>query len=190
MSDSEIFVNESKLLCFVHPIFSYFGLWYFVHFSYVIFFRFFSVLTILPCKMYTKNTQYFCIFITFLPKVTKKPKTKNGMNKTIISWLGQNIPTFQISKIIWNMQVHMFQTLSTRWQKDTLTACVLFLAKNPTTYTLLAQLANEESGSGFDAKYYQRTLFCCKTGHAILRTIFFFRVIYVSIALIHILLIT
>ena len=91
--------------------------------------------------------------------LTKKPKTKNGINKTIISWLGQNIPTFQISKIIWNMQVHMFQTLSTRWQKDTLTACVLFLAKNPTTYTLLAQLAHEESGSGFDAKYYQKTLF-------------------------------
>ena len=38
-------------LCFVHPIFSSFGFWYFGHFSCVIFFPFFSVLPILPCKM-------------------------------------------------------------------------------------------------------------------------------------------
>ena len=35
-------------ICFVHPIFSSFGFWYFGHFSYVIFFPFFSIL---PCKM-------------------------------------------------------------------------------------------------------------------------------------------
>jgi hypothetical protein len=35
---------------------------------------------------------------------------------------------------------------------------MLFLAQNSTT-SLLAQLAHEESGSGFDAKYYQRTSF-------------------------------
>ena len=44
-------------------------------------------------------------FHNFFAKSDKKTKTKNGINKTIISWLGQNIPTFQISKIIWNMQV-------------------------------------------------------------------------------------
>ena len=68
---------------------------------------------------------------------------------------------------------------------------MLFLAKNSTTETLLAQLAHEESGSGFDAKYYQRTsFFCCKTGHAILRLDFpslrlnFFLVFYMfSLAL-------
>ena len=38
-------------LCFVHPIFSPFGFWYCGHFSCVIFFLFFSVLPILPCKM-------------------------------------------------------------------------------------------------------------------------------------------
>ena len=37
--------------CFVHLIFSSFGFWYFNHFSCVIFFPFFSVLPILPCKM-------------------------------------------------------------------------------------------------------------------------------------------
>jgi hypothetical protein len=35
-------------LCFVHPIFSSFGFWYFGHFSCVIFFPGFSVLPILP----------------------------------------------------------------------------------------------------------------------------------------------
>ena len=45
--------EKSKMLmnCFVHPIFSSFGFWYFGHFSCVIFFLVFSVLPILPCKM-------------------------------------------------------------------------------------------------------------------------------------------
>ena len=37
--------------CFVHPIFSSFGFWYFGHFSCVIFFPFFVILPILPYKM-------------------------------------------------------------------------------------------------------------------------------------------
>ena len=50
-------LNSRKLgtiflvLCFIHPIFSSFCFWYFGHFSCVIFFLFFSVLPILPCKM-------------------------------------------------------------------------------------------------------------------------------------------
>ena len=44
--------DQNKLhICFVHPIFSSFGFWYFGHFSCVIFFPFFSVLPILPSKM-------------------------------------------------------------------------------------------------------------------------------------------
>ena len=38
-------------ICFFHPIFLYFGRWYFGHFTCVIFFPFFSVLPILPCNM-------------------------------------------------------------------------------------------------------------------------------------------
>ena len=42
-------------------------------------FGFFSVLPILPCKMWTKITWYFRNFIA---KRDQKPKTKNGMNET------------------------------------------------------------------------------------------------------------
>ena len=68
-------------LCFVHPIFLSFCFWYFGHFSWVTFF--FSILPILSCKMYTKITLYFRIFITSSPRLTKNQKSKNGMNKIL-----------------------------------------------------------------------------------------------------------
>ena len=85
VSDSEIFGNESKLLCFVHPIFSSFGLWYFVHFSYVIFFPVFFCLDHLALQNVHKKYAIFLYFHNFFAKSDKKTKTKNGINKTIIS---------------------------------------------------------------------------------------------------------
>ena len=56
--------------CFVRPIFSSFGFWYFAHFSCVIFFLFPSCPSCLAkCRQRLRN-----IFVTSLPKVTKNQK--------------------------------------------------------------------------------------------------------------------
>ena len=60
-----------------------FGFRYFGHFSCVIFFPLFSVLPILPWKMKTKITQYFRIFVTWLPKVTQNQNLKMGWTKKL-----------------------------------------------------------------------------------------------------------
>ena len=56
--------------CFVHTIW-FFGLWYFGHFSWVIFILFFS--SWLSCLAKCKQ-RYFRIFVTSSPKVTKNEK--------------------------------------------------------------------------------------------------------------------
>ena len=63
------------LYCFIHPIFSSFGFWYFGHFSCVIFFPFF-----LSCpSCLAKCKHRLCnIFITSLPKVSINEKRKMG----------------------------------------------------------------------------------------------------------------
>ena len=65
------FKFELDIYCFVHPIFSSFGFWYFGHFSCVIFFPFFP-----SCpSCLAKCKQRLCnIFVTSLPKVTKNKK--------------------------------------------------------------------------------------------------------------------
>ena len=58
--------------CFVHPIFSFFGFWYFGHFSCVIFFPVFFPFCpscLAKCKQRLRN-----IFVTSSPKVTKNKK--------------------------------------------------------------------------------------------------------------------
>ena len=73
-ADFHLLLNRDHF-CFVHPIFSSFGFWYFGHFSCVIFFPFFSVSPILPCKIFHK----------FFTKSDQKLKTKNEMNETFKS---------------------------------------------------------------------------------------------------------
>ena len=71
--------------CFVHPIFSSFGFWYFGHFSCVIFFPFFFCLAHLALQNVNKDYITFSYFRNFVPKSDQKPKTKNGMNETIMT---------------------------------------------------------------------------------------------------------
>ena len=67
-------------LCFVHPI----CFWYFGHFSWVIFFPFFFRLAHLALQNVNKDYIIFSYFRNFVTKSDQKPKTKNGMNETII----------------------------------------------------------------------------------------------------------
>ena len=65
--------------CFVHPIFSSIGFWYFGHFSCVIFFPVFfpsCPSCLAKCKQRFGN-----IFVTSSPKVTKNQKPKMGWTK-------------------------------------------------------------------------------------------------------------
>ena len=62
------------LVCFVHPIFSSFGFWYFGHFSCVIFFPFFFCLGHLALQNVNKDYVIFLYFVTLLTKVTKNEK--------------------------------------------------------------------------------------------------------------------
>jgi len=68
--------------CFVHPIFSSFGFWYFGHFSYVIFFPGFFRFAHLALQNVNKDYIIFLYFRNFVTKSDQKPKTKNGMNET------------------------------------------------------------------------------------------------------------
>ena len=70
--------------CFVHPIFSYFGFWYFGHFSCVIFFPVFFRLAHLALQNVNKDYVIFSNSRNFVAKSDQKPKTKNGMNETLI----------------------------------------------------------------------------------------------------------
>ena len=92
-----------------------FWFWYFGHSSCVIFFPVFfpsSPSYLAKCKQRLCN-----IFITSSPKVTKKQKTKNGMNETIISLIYPGnqclkkdlneirfMRAIQIFSEFWNMQ--------------------------------------------------------------------------------------
>ena len=64
----------------------FFVFWYFGHFSCMIFFPVFSVLPILQ-NVKKKIYVIFSYFRNFVAKSDQKPKTKNGMNKTIASEL-------------------------------------------------------------------------------------------------------
>ena len=63
-------------LCFVHPIFSYFGFWYFGHFSCVIFFP--------SCPSCLAKCKQRLRKITSSPKVTKNQKQKMRWTKHIL----------------------------------------------------------------------------------------------------------
>ena len=64
------------------PIFSSFGFWYFGHFSCDFFFHFFFRLAHFALQNVCKDYVIFSYFQHFLPKVTKKQKQKDKMNKT------------------------------------------------------------------------------------------------------------
>ena len=74
-------------LCFIHLIFSSFGFWYFAHISCVIFFPFFFRLTHLALQNINKDYVILSYYRNFVAKSDRKPKTKNGMNKTFIDLL-------------------------------------------------------------------------------------------------------
>ena len=61
-------------LCFVHPIFSSFGFWYFGHFSCVIFFPFFSRLAHLALQNVNKDYVIVSYFRNLVAKSDQKPK--------------------------------------------------------------------------------------------------------------------
>ena len=67
-------------MCFIHPIFSSYGFWYFGHFSCVIFILGFPRLALQNANKDYVTFSYFCNFIT---KCDQKQKMKNGMNQTI-----------------------------------------------------------------------------------------------------------
>ena len=73
------------LSCFVHPIFSSFGFWYFGHFSCVIFFPVFFRLAHLALQNVNKDYVIFSYCYNFISKSDQKPKTKNGMNESQVS---------------------------------------------------------------------------------------------------------
>ena len=60
--------------CFVHPIFSSFGFWYFGHFSCVIFFLVFFRLAHLALQNVNKDYVVFSYFRNFVAKSDQKPK--------------------------------------------------------------------------------------------------------------------
>ena len=76
-------ILNNKIVLFI-PYFCLLVFWYFGHFSCVIFFPGFFRLTHLALQNVNKDYVIFSYFRNFLPKVTKKPKTKNGMNETIV----------------------------------------------------------------------------------------------------------
>ena len=83
---------SSIFICFVHPIFSSFGFWYFGHISWlVIFFLFF-----LSCpSCLAKCKQRLCnIFVTSLPKVTKNKKWDKRNTKRMFLKLPQSLCLF------------------------------------------------------------------------------------------------
>ena len=68
-------------------MFSSLGFWYFDHFSCVIFLTcFFFRLAHLALQNVNKDYIIFLYFRNFFAKSDQKPKTKNGMNETIISY--------------------------------------------------------------------------------------------------------
>ena len=71
--------------CFIHPIFSSFGFWYFGHVSCVIFFPFFPSCPscLAKCKQRLHNI--------FIAKSDQKPKTKNGLNKTFATYFDREL---------------------------------------------------------------------------------------------------
>ena len=60
--------------CFVHPIFSSFGLWYFGHFSCMIFFSVSFRLAYLALQIVNKDYVIFSYFRNFVTKSDQKPK--------------------------------------------------------------------------------------------------------------------
>ena len=88
--------------CFVHPIFSSFGFWYFGHLSCVIFFPVFFRLTHLALQNVNKYYVIFSYFHNFIAKSDQKPKTKYGMNETIVikNLLKKNLPHALLMRII------------------------------------------------------------------------------------------
>ena len=67
----EIMLNhklENRNNCFVHPIFSSFGFWYFGHFSCVIFFPIFFRLAHLALQNVNKDYTIFLYFRNFIAK--------------------------------------------------------------------------------------------------------------------------
>ena len=86
--------------CFVHPIFSSFGFWYFVHSSCVVFFPVFFCLVHLALQNVNKDYIIFLYFHNFVAKSDQKPKTKNGMNETELDWLTSLKLLSQIESII------------------------------------------------------------------------------------------
>ena len=73
--------SYESIYCFVHPIFSFFGFWYFGHFSCVIFFPFFFHFAHLALQNVNKDYVIFSYFRNFMPKVTKTKKPKMGWTK-------------------------------------------------------------------------------------------------------------
>ena len=65
--------------CFVHPIFSSFGFWYFGHFSCVIFFPVFFRLAHLALQNVNKDYIIFLYFRNFITKSDQKPEILHEM---------------------------------------------------------------------------------------------------------------
>ena len=78
-------------LCFVHPIFSSFGFWYFGHFSCMIFFPVFFHLAHLDLQNVNKDYVTFSYLRNFDTKNDQKPKTINGTNETIVKFIPSDV---------------------------------------------------------------------------------------------------
>ena len=77
-------LRQLPYLCFVHPMFSSFGFWYFGHFRCIIFFPVFFHLALQALQNANKHYVIFSYFCNFIAKGDKKPKTKNGKNETLV----------------------------------------------------------------------------------------------------------